>query len=116
MALGFGLTTYASTTGLVIGTIILWTCGEIIQAPFKQAVVTDLAPEAMRARYMGVFSVSFSLAMLVGAPLGGEILVRFGPSWLWPGCFVMTGAAVLLYLLIYRRLTEACEQRAALAN
>jgi MFS family permease len=111
LAVGFGLTTFANQTWIFGGTIVLWTCGEIIQAPFKQAIVADLAPASMRARYMGVFSVSYSLGLMIGAPLGGEILVRLGPNWLWPGCFCVTVAAIALYLTLYRRLNDACSQR-----
>lgn len=113
LAVGFGLTALATRPWMLVGTIVLWTCGEIVQAPFKQALVTDLAPVALRARYLGVFTVSFSLAMLIGAPLGGEVLVRFGAAWLWPGCFLVTALAIGVYLLIFERLTDARRQRAA---
>jgi MFS family permease len=113
IAIGFGLTAFANSTVMFVTTIILWTCGEIIQAPFKQSIVADLAPANLRARYMGVFTMSYSLALMIGAPLGGEVLVRMGAQWLWFGCFFVVSTAILLYMLIYRRVSEACVTRTA---
>jgi len=111
LAAGFGLTTFANSTAMFVFTIVLWTCGEIVQAPFKQSIVADLAPPEMRARYMGVFTVSYALALMIGAPLGGEVLVRRGSNWLWPGCFLVMLTAIVLYISIFRRLSEACRTR-----
>ena len=106
LGLGFGLTAFAVSRWMVMSTIVLWTLGEIVQAPFKQAIVADLAPASLRARYMGVFTVSHSLALAIGPPLGGLILAEYGPTSLWLGCTVVILMAMLLYGLIFRKLSQ----------
>ena len=105
LAVGFGLTVYADSAMFFVGTIVLWTIGEIFQAPYKPTIVSELAPPAMRARYMGVFNLSHSLSLMIGAPLGGEILARFGPQVLWPGCFCLLIITMALYVVLFSRLT-----------
>ena len=107
LAVGFGLTVFADSAMFFVGTIVLWTMGEIFQAPYKPTIVSELAPPAMRARYMGVFNLSHALSLMIGAPLGGEILTRFGPQVLWPGCFCLLIVTMALYVVLFSRLTVA---------
>lgn len=106
IAVGFVLTAFAVTAPLLLTTIIIWTLGEVVQAAFKQSLVADLAPVALRARYMGVFSLSHALGFAIGAPLGGQILSRWGPTVLWPICFVITMIAAGVYWLIHVRIAH----------
>lgn len=101
IATGFGLTTFAATAPMLLLTIVIWTLGEVVQAAFKQSLVADLAPERMRGRYMGVFSLSHAIGIAFGAPLGGQVLARWGPSVLWPSCFVIVVASASIYGLVY---------------
>ena len=82
-------------------TIVIWTLGEVVQAAFKQSLVADIAPENMRGRYMGVFSLSHAIGIAFGAPLGGQVLARWGAGVLWPSCFVVVVLAASIYGLIY---------------
>ncbi len=107
LALGFGLTVFADTAWLIVGTIVLWTFGEIFQAPYKPTIVAEIAPASLRARYMGIFHISYSMSLMIGAPLGGEILARFGPTILWPGCGGLLLLTMGLYLIMFRRLSLA---------
>ena len=99
---GFGATGLAVAGWHFVITVIVWTIGEMMQAPFTSAVVTDLAPVELRARYMGVFSMCFSSALMLGAPLGGEIMDSFGPRVLWFGCAGVAALAAVLYFAAYR--------------
>ena len=42
----------------------------------------DLAPQALRGRYMGLIGMSFSSALAIGGPLGGMVLARLGSTCL----------------------------------
>lgn len=77
----------------------------MMQAPFTHAVVTDLAPVELRARYMGVFSMCFALSLMLGAPIGGAVLSRWGPTSLWGGAFAVASVAVLLFGLARKPIT-----------
>lgn len=103
---GFGLNAFATLPWHFAGAVVVWTLGEMMQFPFTSAVVTDLAPRALRGRYMGVFGMSFSAAVMVGSPLGGEVLAHLGSDALWFGGTGVSAAAVALYVLIYRPIHE----------
>ena len=106
IAVGFGMYYLPVTTPLLICAVIVWTIGEMMQAPFKQTVVTNLAPLELRARYMGLFSMSYAIALTIGAPVGGFILDRYGPRNFWMVCFCVAVAGVLTYLAAFRQITE----------
>lgn len=111
--LGFGLHTFARTGGHFAGCVIIWTLGELMQAPFMQAVVSDLAPSSMRARYMGVFTMSYSSAMMFGAPLGGYILDKYGGRTLWTGGACVCLLSFTILTLAHRAITARRVQPAA---
>jgi len=104
MAVGFGLTGYAATPWQFAGAVAVWTLGEIMQFPYVAAIVSDMAPIPLRARYMGALGMSFSTAMLLGAPLGGRLLAHGGGRLLWSGCFLTLLASAACYALIYRKI------------
>ncbi|HUU83651.1 MAG TPA: MFS transporter [Phycisphaerae bacterium] len=104
LAVGFGATNLAQTWPQFAFVVVLWTCGELMQAPLMSSIVTDLAPARFRARYLGVFSMCFSSANMIGAPLGGAVLARWGGSHLWGGCFVVALIAAALFAGIRGRL------------
>lgn len=100
IAIGYGLTTFATAWPMFLTTIIIWTIGEVVQAAFKQSMVADLAPNNMRGRYMGVFSLCHAIGLTGGVPLGGRILEQWGPHVLWPCCFLCAMTAAGLYCLL----------------
>ncbi|MCA9061953.1 MAG: MFS transporter [Planctomycetaceae bacterium] len=102
IAAGFGVLPFCHSTVMFIASIVLWTLGEIAQAAYKQAIVADLAPPGLRARYMGMFGMSFSLGLSLGAPLGGQIHHLFGARVLWTGCVAVTLLATCLFALMRR--------------
>ena len=109
VAAGFGLTGFASSMWMFAVSIAVWTLGEIMQAAFNQAVVAELAPAQMRARYFGCFSMTFSLSLSIGAPLGGFVLERYGARYLWNGCLFTAMLAVALYLVILSKARFAAD-------
>ncbi len=102
---GYGLTAFAHTPIEFAGTIFVWTIGELMQLPFLVSVASDLAPADMRGRYMGVFGLCFSSANMIGAPIGGEVLARFGGGYIWGGCFVLGLVSGVLFLSIRRHIS-----------
>lgn len=103
MGAGFGLTSIAIAPWHFVCTVVFWTVGEMMHAPYLQAIVSDLAPPAMRARYMGVFSLSYGTAMMIGAPLGGQVLARYG-SGVWIAAMGVGLAGGVMYWGLRRRI------------
>ncbi|WP_433055901.1 MFS transporter [Dactylosporangium sp. CS-033363] len=94
MGVGFGLTAFAHTPLLYAGTVLVWTVGEMLNAPSNSALLAGLSPVSMRGRYQGVFGLSWQVASFLAPTLGG--LVRenrhLGNTGLWLGCL---GAAAI---------------------
>lgn len=85
VCLGFGLMPLGAGTPYVMLTVLVWSLGEMLALPLMNAVVADRAGPAHRGRYMGMITMSFSIAFML-APLAGTfVLDRFGADPLWYG-------------------------------
>jgi MFS family permease len=98
-AVGFGLTGWATTRGLLLATVVIRTFGEMILLPAMSDAVASLAPPERRGEYMGLYSTAFAAALTLGPWLGVTVYAKVGPPWLWAGCFV---AASLGGLALFR--------------
>lgn len=92
IGIGFGAMVFTKNILGVAATIFIWTFGEMILLPSSAAYVSKIAPEDKQGEYMGLLTMGFSLAFVVGPWAGTEILYRFGSSVLWGialfcGCF-----------------------------
>ena len=106
VAVGFGLKGLAVAEWQFMLTVLIWTVGEMMQAPLVAPIVSDLAPTALRARYMGVMSMSFSGANMVGAPLGGLVLARYGGGYVWMAAAALAVVAGIMYFSIRRQIAQ----------
>jgi MFS family permease len=85
---GFGAIGLSHGTLAIAATVVIWTFGEMITFPVGTAYVADIAPAGRIGEYMGAFSSTFSLSMVIGPWAGAAALDRFGPSVTWAGVFV----------------------------
>jgi len=76
-------------------TIALWTFGEMLSLPLINAVVADRAAPGTRGRYMGIYTMAFSLAFMFAPAFGTFVYQGFGPDKLWYG---IGGLGVVLWL------------------
>lgn len=94
LGVGFFLNAFARTPWQFTAVVVVWTLGEMLNAVFAPTIVSDLAPPAMRGRYLGVFTMCYSSAAMFGAPLGGLVLARGGGLALWTAVLLLgLGAA-----------------------
>ena len=96
---GFAATGLAFSRFALIVTVVIWTFGEMCFSPVAAAYVADLAPESLRGRYQGVFSLTFSVGLVI-APLMGTALLELNERLLWGMCLVL---GILSSFLILRR-------------
>ncbi|NCT19385.1 MAG: MFS transporter, partial [Flavobacteriia bacterium] len=66
----------------IIGMILL-TIGEMISSPFSNAIALEMAPKGRKGSYMGVFSMSYSIAHIVGHNTGMNLVSALGFKSTW---------------------------------
>ncbi len=69
--------------GVLILSIVAISFGEIINFPFLNTVALKRAPADRRGEYMGLYGMSFSLALIVAPTMGGYIVDWFSYNTLW---------------------------------
>ena len=97
VGLGFALTAWATTVPLLALTVVIWTLGEIANAPVSQAYVADLAPVHLRGRYQGAEGGAVGLALIIG-PVVGTAAYAVDPTAFWLSCGALGAIAALLVL------------------
>lgn len=88
IGVGYGLVAVAKDVPSLAGTVLLWSCGEIVVIAVGAAYVARLAPARARGRYLGMHGAAIAAAAAV-APLAGTIVYRVNSAALWVGCAVV---------------------------
>lgn len=111
-----GLGVFAISRGFAafLGGMIVFTVGELLLVPTATALVANIAPPQMRARYMGVFSLSFRVGSGIGPVVGGLLNDHIAPAATWYGAMAFCGIAVAGFRLLARRGVEAAQPVAEL--
>jgi len=86
---GFGALAFSSGFRSAALTVVIWTFGEMVLLPASSAYVAEIAPEDRRGSYMGLYTMSFSVAFAIGPWLGTLALDRRGPAFLWGAAFLL---------------------------
>ncbi len=96
-ALGFALLPFGKSGLFAAVTVVMWTMGEILSFPQFSAMVATRAGERRRGRYMGLYSLAFSTALVLGPAIGGFFYEKFGPTPLWLS-YIPLGLLMILIL------------------
>ncbi len=78
----FALNGLTRTVPGLVACMVLFTLGEMLAMPMASAYIADLAPASMRGRYMGIYGMTWTLALIVG-PASGMMLMNTAPRALW---------------------------------
>ncbi|GAA0817676.1 MDR family MFS transporter [Spirilliplanes yamanashiensis] len=85
MAAGFALTAAADVVWVFAVSVLIWTVGEMLQSPSNSALIAELSPSALRGRYQGTLSLTWSAAAALAPVLGGATQEHLGDTVLWLG-------------------------------
>ncbi|GGZ21246.1 MFS transporter [Streptomyces poonensis] len=107
---GFMGLAVAADAWLLLALGVVYTIGEVMNVPMRQALMADLIDPSARATYMALFGLRTRGAMLIASlcVVGGAFLGPYGMAMLYAG---LGGAAVLLL----REPVRAAEARRAAA-
>jgi Arabinose efflux permease len=99
--------------GVVVGTgfwafwlcMVIATIGEMIIVPTSTTTAAAMAPEEMRARYMGLYTLTNGTGSGIGPLMGGMLSDAFGPAAIWygGGLVAFAGGAVFLANMLGQR-------------
>lgn len=95
-AVGFGSFALVTRVPQLIASVVVWTFGEMILLPGSSAYAAEIAPPERRGEYMGLYTMSFSIAFSLGPLAGASILQRWGPRGLWGVAFISGCIATFL--------------------
>lgn len=106
VGLGLALTPLGSTAGFAVVTVVVWTAGEMLSLPLANAVAAHRAEEGSAGRYLGAYSLSFSIAFVLAPMLGTAVYQRLGPRALWFGVGALGLGLWVAFTLLAPRLAR----------
>lgn len=101
-AIGAGSVAWGSAFFAFWVSMVIITIGEMLLFPTSTALTANLAPPDMRARYMGVYNLTWSVAAGIGPVIGGLLNDHLAPVAIWYGALVMGAAGALGFLWLDR--------------
>jgi MFS family permease len=95
-AIGFGAFGLVASRAGIFAAVVVWTFGEMILLPSSAAYAAEVAPPGRRGEYMGLYTMSFSISFSLAGVLGASLLQRHGSHALWGAAFASGCFAALL--------------------
>lgn len=104
----FLLLLWETWVGVVVIGMVIATFGEMISFPFSNKFALDRAKLGRQGAYMGIYSMSFSIAHIFGHNSGMQIIEAYGFKVTW---FFLIGLTLIAWFLLFlvRRMLEAEE-------
>jgi proton-dependent oligopeptide transporter, POT family len=113
-SLGFPIIAMSGSLWLIALGIVIWSFGEMIQAPRYYEYISTLAPKGQQALFQGYAFLPIAIAWLVGGTFGGWIYTTYGkgpsnPAVVW---WIIFGVGVVATTLMafYNRFVAPREQ------
>jgi MFS family permease len=117
LAVGIGGSAFAGPVWSLVAFIAILSLGETLLSPVASAEVADLAPEAVRGRYMGVWTIVWNGGAALGPAFGGWAMDTVGGREAFVALLVVGLAGAVWFLALApgwsrRRRASAAEARA----
>ena len=110
LGLSFLVLNFTSWSGILVIGMLFMTLGEMIGFPFSNALALEMAPKGRKGSYMGLYSMSFSFAHLIGHNSGMNLVNTFGYFNTWTVftifLFLIACLTIWLYFLLKKSGTE----------
>jgi MFS family permease len=116
LATGIGGSAFAWSLWSLVLLIVVMSVGETLLSPVAAAEVSDLAPEAVRGRYMGVWTIVWNGGAALGPAFGGWAMDTFGGRQAFAMLLVVGLAGAVLFLTLAPGWRRRARARGALAR
>lgn len=83
--------------------MVIATIGEMILLPTSTNYLSRLAPEDKRARYMSLYTITWSIGTGLGPLIGGILNDQISPAATWIGTGLLGAIGTVLFFLFARR-------------
>jgi MFS family permease len=100
LAVGIGGSAFAGPVWSLVAFIAILSLGETLLSPVASAEVADLAPEAVRGRYMGVWTVVWNGGAALGPAFGGWAMDTLGAREAFVALLVVGLAGAVWFLAL----------------
>ena len=100
LMLSFFVLNLGSWAGLAVIGIIFMTFGEMLGFPFSNSYALDRSKKGNQGAYMAMYSMSFSVAHILGPNIGMQFSEKFGfgSTWYFMGAICLLTCLILLVL------------------
>lgn len=78
------------------------TIGELMVMPTASTVVANLAPDDMRARYLGILTLGWPIGSGIGPVVGGFLNDFVSPVAIWYGAGTMAAIGTVIFVILSR--------------
>lgn len=107
LALSFLILNLSDWAGILVIGMILMTLSEMIGSPFSNSLALQMAPKGRKGTYMAYYSMSFSLAHIMGHNGGMNLVDQFGFDVTWYVVFAILMGVAALTLWLHRILKNS---------
>jgi predicted MFS family arabinose efflux permease len=102
LGISFAMLNLDHSLTLLIFSMLILSISEIFAMPFMSTFVVDRSNPQNRGSYMGLYTISFSIALIIAPYLGSRIISNFGFEILWWGTGIVALFISFGFLLITR--------------
>jgi MFS family permease len=100
IAVGVGGVAFAHSLTTLIVLVVVMGLGEVFFSPIASSIVSDMAPEVVRGRYMGAWTVMWNGGASVGPLLGGVLIGWVGGRDAFSVVLVLGLVGAVLFVLL----------------
>lgn len=104
MSLSFVLLIPGWSSGILIGSMLFMTFGEMFIFPFSNTFALSISPKHEQGKYMGYFTMSFSLAHICSAKGGLSVVGAFGYSNNWILMTALGFSSLIVTFYLWKRM------------
>ncbi|NIJ53998.1 putative MFS family arabinose efflux permease [Dyadobacter arcticus] len=83
--------------------VLLFTIGEMLAIPYISTFVMNRASELNRGKYSAAYSVSQSVAQIIGPAVGGYLAAKWSYDLLWLSLVILSFACAAGFRMLFRR-------------